>query len=610
MKRKHDLVINLGLILILMLYWMAWISYTNPVPDDEARLQWFLPTINTLVPPADEVAQSGWALEPIFNIYYPHGFEFLIKGIKYAGLTGVVLDNPFVIQLLPILIISIAAFYIFGSGARGRLLVLCTFFFPIFQVSLRSFHARSIYLASIILVLALLTKIWRKRRPSWIFCAFASGVFACSIKHLAAIYILSIAVMIYLLGRFEPRNRKLFWLPIQSLVVSMLFYPVYLTWNYAVRTIHFHLTGVSSLEGDSYVSELVIELATLLLPKVILMGIAGLAFFKFYKWLESRFTDTLEHYSIWFYRVFIRRYPSIWIFYGLILAFFHESVVFPIFGLVICLFALFGFFRQLDYASLKDTDDLILESVFTAVLLTSLILEIALPRLESPFTFMYLPSLLGFIIQVRKIESTKLLGMICFLCIAISNFYPPYGSDPEKLGGWFHHKFSQYLFRNPVHSNLNWNPSGIEEIQNQIFGQIKKIKCASNEYKVLTYETGNTGDQFTLFRDHRYMKCKFRSFTGLPPDEMESIVTGNIQDYFKNLVESGVIAGVVYTKNEHELQRSVIRPKGDLRAYFDNNLSSLILNQNEIERLFQTSCYQDKSRVSVCLMTNNLVTAQ
>lgn len=222
MQRKNS-VIHLVFFILNLAFLLSWIYWVCPYPDRDSVSQFYYPMLSTL----DWFSTFGWDHEFVRSYFllkdYPDGLLLLASLIYGLGLGGLVLEFPYILQLI-LLLPLMHSCYRLSRGAPGRRFWIASSlaFNPVTLYCLRSFSLQSynvVFAIAAIVLFECYVKSNRKRDYAF-FLLYAT--IAASMKHLGLLILLA-----YLGSTLTHRNSATFkraMICIVALLPSLYFY--------------------------------------------------------------------------------------------------------------------------------------------------------------------------------------------------------------------------------------------------------------------------------------------------------------------------------------------------------------------------------------------------
>ena len=212
----------LGYALLLLL----WIHVVNPFPDRDSVSQFYFPMLNYLQASL-ELGNNFFFLKSLTPIEYPGGAMLIPAFVSLLGLQTVILQNPWLINLIPVFVLSLIPVLVKVPRQYLSLFVIALFFYPATQITLKNFNLHSLNVVFFIGGVYLFISHLESKKLGSLTAAITFFWYSCTVKHLGVV-LFCIAWLTYLLWkthRREPIIRALGG-GILILLSSLPFYPI------------------------------------------------------------------------------------------------------------------------------------------------------------------------------------------------------------------------------------------------------------------------------------------------------------------------------------------------------------------------------------------------
>jgi|GEM_PF-1447355 len=532
MKSKNS-VSHLVFFILNLAFLLSWIYWVSPYPDRDSVSQFYYPVLSTL----DWFSTFGWDPEFSRSYFlfkdYPDGLLLLASLIYGFGLGELILESPYVLQLI-LLFPLMHSCYRLSRGAPGRRfwIVWGLALNPFTLYCLRSFSLQSynvVFAIAAIVLFECYIKSERKRDYAF-FLLYAT--IAASMKHLGLLILLA-----YLGSTLPQRNSGTFkriLIYIVALFPSLYFY----NWTGFVRYFAHTKTHNPGLDWKLWILVLTFSGLVLLLLRT-----------------KRQRKSLLLRYQIPV-SVFLTGLSLLIPAIAVDPAWSDPALVL---GLLAFLFILF----DLNPAGLKNNS--LLKNLYTFSLLYFCLAWVFYFALFGRVFFIFFPSLIVFCVLIgARRKRTVLIAL--FL---MGNFFP----GITLMGGLFSQAGKNWVLNamNCLHLNLwSWEKNQLSQSKKKLNDWLSSLDISEERILMLT---GNLHPHlikcFEIPPNYLSLAPSLYRLDQLPPDELES---------FLQEVSSQELEDLIQLRKLPLLIRSEKRSPFAHELYMQENIDELLSN--------------------------------
>jgi hypothetical protein len=441
-----------------------WFLHTDPHVNEEALHHFYQPLLRTL----NILVHFGYErldlLAEAHHGPYPYGIYIFPLFFYSLGLSALVQNFPFLVNLLLLLVYSLAAHIAFPEKKRSAFFYLLFFSFPLFQIDLKGFSPHSWNAGLCFLMLLLFERYEQDKKRFTGLMAVLCGIFCFSLKHYG-FFLLFLYFVCRIWVNFcrKELNFSYFGHFLCIFVFGAFFYPNNRFFNYAQT--NFEHYANSALSATLFVFLLFV----------------GLLFLTTH--LIRRFQNSLVSVRIAGRPGFIICHGVLFfLFFGMILPDVSSRPwLFYLFFLIFALSAVWVFLYSLP-------ENFFWYVIFYAFLGGGYFLYLFAPCHSS---FFVLPALIAFLIGVREDLSRTFGALLIFCGLVLSNFFPSISTIKRVFSNRSSDHIKWVLQERLLNSRI-WNPLSWRAVpMNKLRREIQQLvlPCVAEDWPVYAVTT-------------------------------------------------------------------------------------------------------------------------
>ncbi|MEE2924979.1 MAG: hypothetical protein VX619_09405 [bacterium] len=440
-------------------FFLAWVLVVEPYPDRDSVSQFYFPFKNYLQA-SIEIGNDFIFLKGLIPNEYPNGGLLLAALISSLGLQDFVLNQPWLVNLILVFVLSLIATQSGFKGVKKIIFILLVFTFPINQIALKNFNLHSFNFIFFLGGMTFFFRFLKTRKRSLCVSAICLLWFACSVKHLGVVFFGMgwFSLLLWKTNKNEP-IKELFNV---AGIVALLTLPFYLH-----SGIKKYVVGIMA-HNPELDSSLALSITSITAIVGILVLIACAKSNRSKAQIPKLFDNGLIFFLLAISLCWIISLDSDF-----------SPIPCMLFSMIIGSLTIIIFMLQFDFKDLRG-----LKILFILISLT-LALTLYFSRLAQVSMIFFPTIYVLMLVTFEENKTLKLPILILITFVTVSNFFPNLEDLENRIGSKGFGLYARGL--NTLHQNLlNWNKSKISLYRNSIENSLSNVDFEKGQKALLT----------------------------------------------------------------------------------------------------------------------------